>query len=401
MMQRVLTWMCLLLVFTIPWENMVELGGVGRISRLTGLLLAAAWIAAVAARGELRRPGVFHVVAFLFVEWNALSYFWTVDPEATAERLSTYVQLFVLVFILWDTITTRESLDLALEAYVLGAWVTALSLAGNYVLHGGREYQERFTTGSFQLDDVSLILALGLPPAWYLAVHGRARLLRALRWVNFLYAPLAIVAIVLTGSRTAVVSLVVSLGYALATLTRLRPRARVAALALLVGLVLASLPLVPAGTIERLRETGREATEGSVSGRLLIWREAVTTFEEHPWLGVGSGAFRGADSRHVPHNFALGFLSELGVVGFLLFMVLFSVTAVSALRQPAGLPGLWASVLATWLIGASLYNFGEKKQTWLFFSLVACGAGLLETGRPPGWQAAGEPHAVAAPAGTP
>jgi exopolysaccharide production protein ExoQ len=380
-MRRMVWCLCLVLIFTIPWENIVEFPGLGRVSRLAGLAVAAVWMAKVAWTGWVRKPRAFHVMVFLFLEWNALSYFWTVDPAATVERLFTYVQLFILVCILWDTVTTLESIHLALQAYVLGAWVTVVSLIGNYVIRGGTEYQDRFTAGTFQLDDVSLILSLGVPAAWYLTVHRRTGVLRALRWVNFLYVPPAVIAIMLTGSRTAFVSLAAGLAYMLASLARLRRPVRVTALVGLVGLVLVMAPLVPSQTVERLRATGREATEGTFSGRTFVWREAYDMFSHHPVLGVGSGAFRGADSRHVPHNFVLGFLVETGLVGFLLFASILLLAAAGAVGQPAGLSGLWGSVLMTWLIGASFYNFGEKKQTWLFFSLVLAGAGLVERRR--------------------
>jgi O-antigen ligase len=325
----------------------------------------------------VRKPRLFHAVALVFVLWNALSLLWSVDPQATATRLFTFLQLLALIYMLWDTLRTAAALDAALQAYVLGAWVTVLSLIGNHLAYGPIGYQDRFSTGTFQLDDLGLILALGIPSAWYLAVYARSgRVIRALRAVNFAYVPTGVVAIMLTGSRAALVSVAASLVYMVVSLFRVRRAVGTAALAMAAVLFVVLQPLVPPQTLERLGTTGREVAEGDLEGRVPIWREALVTFRDHPLLGVGGGAFRSADSGKVAHNFVMRSLAELGLVGFALFCGLLVVTAAHVPGQPTGLMGLWWSVLATWLIGASLYNFENKKQTWLFFTLVVVGRSL-------------------------
>ena len=379
-MRRLAVWLCIALVFTIPWENIVELPGIGRISRAMGLLVAAAWVATIAASGRIRRPGPFQVLVLLFVLWNGASLLWTVDPHATLDRVLTYAQVFALTYIVWDTLTTLESLELALEAYVLGAWVTAISLMWSFLAHGPAAYQVRFTTGTFQVDDVSLILSLGIPSAWYLAVHARGlRLVRALRWVNFAYVPLGLVGIMLTASRTALVSSAAGLAYIAASLPRLSWRARTLSLVLIAGLFLGLASFVPPATVARLGtlRASTDTTEGELNGRGPVWREAYATFQDHPLIGVGSGAFRAVNTMKVTHNFVLGFLVEIGMIGFALFVAILGLAAWNAGRQPSGRLGLWTSVLATWLIGASLYNFQEKKQTWLFLALVVAGGSLV------------------------
>ena len=59
-MRRYAYWLMLALVFTLPWENVAELPGIGRVSRLVGLLLAVTWVLAVIESGWVRAPRVSH-----------------------------------------------------------------------------------------------------------------------------------------------------------------------------------------------------------------------------------------------------------------------------------------------------------------------------------------------------
>ena len=120
-MRTITYWLSLAMIFIIPWENVVNIQGLGTISRAVGLLLAAFWVLLVVSTNRIRRPLPFHVAVFLFVLWNALSIFWSVNIDSTLKRSGTYLQLGVMVFILWDLFTTPAALRAGFQAYVLGA----------------------------------------------------------------------------------------------------------------------------------------------------------------------------------------------------------------------------------------------------------------------------------------
>ena len=54
-MRKIAFWLALVLLFMIPWENSVIVDGVGRISRLMGILVAAFWLGTVLATGKFRQ----------------------------------------------------------------------------------------------------------------------------------------------------------------------------------------------------------------------------------------------------------------------------------------------------------------------------------------------------------
>src|SRR3990172_5665179 len=189
-MRKVTYLLSLALVFAIPWENVIFLGDIGATgARLVGLLVAAIWIATVVVTGRFRRPTPFHMAVYIFVLWNLVSLFWSVDVDLTLNRLQTYLQLAALVFILWDLYVTPKALQAGLQAYVLGAYVAITSTIVNY-LSGISGVNARYGATGFNVNDLGLTLALGIPVAWHLAlIESKGRRAYTLRLMNFAYIP--------------------------------------------------------------------------------------------------------------------------------------------------------------------------------------------------------------------
>lgn len=211
----------LLLIFVIPFENTVEVRSVGTISRFIGLLAAAIWLLAVVVEGDFRRPSLFVGLVTAFVAWSCLSLFWSIDPVTTVEFAFTYIQLLVFVLLLWDLYRTTPAIRAGLQAYVLGAWVAIGSLLFNLAL-GRHGAVNRYTVGGFNADHAGLLLAIGMPIAWGLALlMASQRRGGILRWLNLAYMPLAFLGIALTATRTALITTIPAIVFAIASLGRL------------------------------------------------------------------------------------------------------------------------------------------------------------------------------------
>jgi O-antigen ligase len=368
----------LVMIFAIPWENSVLVRDVGTISRAIGLLLAAVWVAAVVMHGTMRRLGLFHGLAIAFVTWNALSVFWTIHPPATVQWVWTYVQLLILAFLLWDLYDTTPAIRAALQAYVLGAYVAIASLLLSFVSGTGMSFSKRYTVEGFNADTAGLLLAIGMPMAWTLAlVHSIRGRGRVLRWMNFAYLPLAFFGIALTGTRTALLTTFPAVLFAIASLTRLRPRQRLAiGLAAVIGFAVI-VPFVPQPSVERLLTTGSEISGGTLGGRGRIWQAGLRAFGQRPILGVGAGAFEAAIGiGKVAHNTFISVLVELGIVGATIFYTLVAYTFGQALRHPAWGARFWVTLLSIWALGASSLTWENKKITWLVLTLAAASAAV-------------------------
>jgi O-antigen ligase len=148
-------------------------------------------------------------------------------------------------------------------------------------------------------------------------------------------------------------------------------------LAALISALFALHPLVPQSSVQRLATTGSSIAEGDLGHRVYIWHEGLAVFAEHPFLGIGSDAFRTAvESNRLAHNVFLSVLVEVGIVGFVLFVIILAIAVYQAMHQPKWDARFWLTTLMVWTLGAFTLNWSWKKQTWLFLGLAVVGAGL-------------------------
>src|SRR5882762_9066546 len=91
-----------LLVFAMPWEDAITISGFGTSVRLIGMVTLGLGVLAVVERGRVRRPALGHIVMALFVLLAALSYLWSLFPEGTLIEAFSYVQLFTMVWLIWE-----------------------------------------------------------------------------------------------------------------------------------------------------------------------------------------------------------------------------------------------------------------------------------------------------------
>lgn len=383
-MRKIALALSLVFIFLIPWEGMVRLPW-GTFARFTGLAVGGFWLLTVVFTGRIRKLGAFHIMVGLFVLWNAFSVFWSDGPNRTFSHAKTWAQMLLMIFILWDLYTSRSSLLAGLQAYILGGYVAAGSALYNFFT-GNAYYTnyQRFSPGETNPDGFGFIMALGIPVAWYLAGSLNAGgLSRFWRFINYAYIPAALLGIALSGTRTALLASVVGMAFGLASLTRLRLVARIAIFVLLASAILLLLPYVESlKSFQRLGTTGTELTSGDLNNRTNNWREGLASFEQHPLLGVGGNMYRSVNSLtksnegKVSHNSYLSVLVELGLIGFIIFMMILGITFVQAWRQPKWQSWFWLTVLAVWGMGAFTLTWEARKSTWLFLSFIILSAAI-------------------------
>ena len=363
----VLLW---LFVFSVPWEETVTLFGLGSLSKLFGMAAVGSGLVTIVATGRLRRPGGVLWCTFAFVALAMASVIWASAPDSMG-RAITYVQLALLVLVLWEVANRPERVQGLMNAYWLGAFVSVVDLVRSF-LSGEQFETARFSGGNLNPNDLGLTLALGIPFAWYTFLHrtGWRRLLAAS------YIPASMFSILLTGSRGSLVPSLVAL--AIVPLTVSFRSARKLALGSTALIITAALAIfaVPEDTWKRLSTLQQEATEGNISGRLDIWRAGLQVFQERPFFGVGAGAFEWSVQSLVPpphhsHNLFVGVVVEQGVVGLLIFLCLLIACGFGIARLSGIERKIWATVAITWSIGVMSAGWHYRKTTWLLIGLVA------------------------------
>ena len=340
---------------------------------MIGILAMMTWALSIALGSQLRPTKPFHTFLFLFVFWNCASLFWSVDVVATQDRIISWVQLGLLVILIWDLLDSPTLIKFGIQAYVTGAMVGACGIIYNFL--GSTEFvYGRYSAAGQHAVNIGLILAIAIPMSWYLILkkQGDSVVETILLLLNVSYIPIACIGIALTGSRGAMVASLPAILFILPTLGRLPVWAKLFSGLAAFGGIYIGYQLIPATSLERLGSAYAELTgNGNLTGRTQIWQDAFARFMDHPILGVGSNAFKAiSESGLVAHNSFLSVLVETGIVGLLLFLALVITALIYSFELPRLESRLWTTTLLIWFLGASALTYEQHKATWLILALI-------------------------------
>ena len=366
-----------LLVFSLPIEKSVVVFDLGSISRTLSLAAFAVTLALAVWTRRVRRPNAVFLVATAYVAWCVLTVIWSVSRPASVARAGTMAQLLGMLWVVWECCRTRRGQDWLLRAYVAGAAAASLLTMARYAL-GRQTYYNRYAAPGFDPNDMGVTLALAIPMCLYLASSSRGRA----AWSVRLAAALIMAAVLLTGSRTALVAACVAFLYSALTWRAAAPAQRASSAALALLLILGVVRLAPQTSRQRLATLGDEAISGTFHGRTTIWKTGLKLVERDWAQGVGIAAFPEAvkpwlGTSPVPgmpytaHNTFLSVLAETGVPGALLFGLLLATVALFAWMLGPSERALWFTVLAVWVAGVSTLTWEQRKPTWLIFGLIS------------------------------
>ncbi len=391
-------------VFSVPWQNVIGLPGVGAVSRLTGMVALGLALLAIAVTGRFRRWHLFHVVALVFVIWAGINVL-VLGLGLVPKKFWTFVQLFLVAWMIWELAPSRKRLHGLLTAYVSGAYISALGTILEFRRNTGAS--SRFAAAGLDGNDLAAMLALALPMAWYLStVHHQP----LMRWVFRSYLAISLLAIGLTGSRGGMLATIVALLIVPLTMTKLSPGRLVTAIAILCISGSVAVAYIPETIVELLSTTRSDVQEGHFGGRFKLWVAGVRAFSRQPVTGYCTSSFKTATAPflmttpQVAHNTYLSVLVEQGIVGFLLCTWLIIAVLRSVLPLPqldrrfalvllatlavVMLPLTWEDHKPVWIILAALLGLGRA-------SVARVGPALA--GQPQQWRAAPVANAPMAP----
>jgi O-antigen ligase len=377
MLGHVLTW---LFVFTVPWQNVVSIPGLGTISKILGIGAIGATLLHVLMSGRVRPLFSFHWLALAYLMWVYLSAFWAIaKPESVLSDLMTYTQVIVMMWVIWEAGPTPRRLTSLLQAYVLGAYVAAGDTIQNFLLGTAvREDATRFAASGFDPNDLGMMLALALPMAWYISLTARNGMQR---WLNRAYFVVGTLAILLTSSRGALLAAVVAMFVIPWTLTRVGAGVRVALVVLGLGATLAAVQLVPEKSFERLATTGSEISSGTLNSRLRIWQAGIALVPIRPLHGYGPAGWYPAVGQRIgnmaPHNTYLAVMVEEGLIGLFIYLMLFMVLFKRLLAIPTFERRTGLVQLATLMIAIFPLHWHQNKASWLMLALLAVWADVF------------------------
>ncbi len=357
-------------VFSLPWEGVIVLPGVAIVSRVAGVVALGLAVLAVVISARVRRWHLMHVAALMFVLWSGFALL-ALHVNGIPQKYYTFVQLFAVLWIIWELAPGKKRLSGLLLAYVLGSYVAALDTLLLFRRAGAA--LRRFSAGGADPNYLAMTLAMGMAMAWYLALTAQRPLLR---WVCRGYLPIGLVAIGLTGSRGGLLATMVALTIVPLTMTKLSPGRLAAALVMLVLAGSLAVAYVPERLVQRFASTGSEVEDLSFGGRFKLWVAGVHVFVQKPILGVGTSGYKNAitpalgNAAQVAHNSYLSVLVEEGIPGFLLFMTMFAAVFLSLLRLPLLERRFTLILLATLMIAMAPLTWEDHKAVWFVLAAL-------------------------------
>lgn len=387
-MRRLAFYSLWLLVFTIPWQNVVTFARIGTISQLVGVVALVVGVAATFGRGGLsmRPPSLFLLLMTAFLTWALASVFWSVVPYVTIRKGITLAQLLTFAWLVREVVRNDGQRVGLAQAYVLGGFVAIASTAASFMSRAGLgDWRYRVAAEGTNPNWLSISLAVGIPLAWY--VFSR----RPRAWSRLIYlayVPLALGAIVLAASRGGMLVSVVALTAIPFTFPRLDTRGRVFSIALLaLSYLLVSSFVLPqrpdlGRNVERLASAANEITDGDLGNRTTIWSAGVRVFVEHPILGVGFGGFGMATERQLgrprdPHSTFLSVLVDTGLVGFTLFVAAIVAAAGPSFFRSGTRSSIDAFLFAALMVGLVPASWEVHKVTWFVLAWLTTGGSVV------------------------
>jgi len=381
-MHRIASLSIWLLIFTIPWQDMLMLPGIGTVSRFVGILVIAVSFFATLYLQQIR-VHLLNLAMLLFWAWGTTTYLWSINPEGTWTAIVSYFQIMVMMWLLLQWTTRAEEIKHFLSAYVLGCYVSVGATLFAYLYHMESAYK-RFAAPGFDPNDLAVIMSLGIPMAGYLAVTARQGVLC---WLYRAYPLMALGVVFLTGSRTGFLVALLGCSYMLWTYRDLSFGKKLAFPLLGIVAFLIILPYIPVDSLERIHTIGSSVSSGDLNYRTRIWAAAMESLEHDPRGGLGVLWGVGWDGfptlvtpylgePYVSHNAYLSIIMETGLIGFTLFSLIFAMVVYHVFRMPRREQGLWLTLLAMWAIAAMVLNWEFRKETWFLFALAVAHASV-------------------------
>lgn len=377
--KQLMEWTVILYTISTIIEGALFSLGSTRVAKFTAPIL----IAAVLAYALLNRiPRFFNLAlaglvgVFTIVGLTGLT---STYPELAQIRTQTFGMLVIASTALTAALAVlgRRGIVCVQRGLVAGAAMASFLIVtarsrGDFI--GVTEYERleaRASAGQADPNDIALALAITLPACLW-SKHWLPR---------YVVAPLVVAAIFFTGSRGGIAALAAGGLAAVVVLARasahpIRQTATAAGLAL-VGL-LATWALLPEALVDRFKTLPQEVSSGTMTRRTRYWQAAWAQFGESPFWGTGAGSapdlnYRISGRNQVFHNTYLSYLVELGILGFLFFLLALSAAwlgAVLASREVG-----WMVVSITIMtVGIVALSWDARKLMWL---ILITGAALL------------------------
>ncbi len=369
-----LIFMCLF-ALVIPVDSLLTPGGVPLV-KFAGVMSFTCVILLVFNGMALRGSGWFMLICLAHISWFIASFLWTSMPidyqHAHAinsqQSIKAHFYLITVVLLMFQVIRSQRDLQLLFVSFLVGCmWLIGLLLSSYEP--GARTV--RHGLQGLDANEMTVIICIGVSLAVYLLVLGRSVIWRLL---GLIYLPLAMIAVLITGSRTGLVVMLVGMSGLIVLFLKAGIIIRLASISVVAATSVWVVDAIPDKTLDRLMSTGTELSRGTLSERSITWKKAWYEFAEQPLTGQGLGSFRQSMNKHnveyTAHNSYISIAIEQGVIGLLLYLAVIMTMFWQALAMNNVQRWLLMPTLLVVTLGQMTLTLHEAMYSWFAYMAV-------------------------------
>jgi O-antigen ligase len=329
-----------------------------------------------------RSAGAAVIVVAVFFLWLIVSFSWSPAPlSQIASTLRVLVQAPIIVLIGILVLRTRRDLNIAASTYAAGAALLALYVFFHYQSLGGSSalVAYRGDVTAFKSNSNEISVSLAAAPA--IGAIAFARLRNGLR-VPLLCGLIGIIAIalIILTSRGALIA--TGAGLLAVFITSRDLRSRVGGIAALIAGVAVYQVMVITNTLPPyFIDRFQQASSDNFGHRGPGWEYGLSLFAHHPLFGVGELGFQTLLGRTglsfysgvtAPHSDYVGTLSNGGIIGILLFLLMLLVLGRIIIPGSGwSVPGIYLFVLLVVASGSGDF-FTYTHWLWAVMTFALC-----------------------------
>jgi len=367
----------LLFIFLIPWGNVIWDG----FTRIFGIAAFGSAFLLFLVHGTHKKYYMFHLLVMLFGGWLIFTLMWSPDIETGRTAATTAIQLVLISLLISLVLDNKNKLNMAYQSYVLGTVVGSSIIIYNFINGIESKYYGRYGIENYEVDGVSIILALSIPMAAYLTTQYKNKLLKLL---NILAIPLCILAIFLTATRTASIVAIIGVLYWLYTYRKSNFKIKTLLLGFFVISIIGVFTLAPKASVDRLFSSGKSISSGTLNSRTVIWGAALDQWKKSPVIGNGIGSlYFILNSSHVEyssaHNTYIQILTEDGLIGLVLYLSIIMSIFYYIFKAPVDERMFLLSLFLVSLLSQLTMNSLFDKETWFVLTMLAIHAHMVST----------------------
>jgi probable O-glycosylation ligase (exosortase A-associated) len=314
-------------------------------------------------------------------------------PSQSFDNVIEFLKNFAFILLIVNIIKTRQRLRIFTWEYLLLIAYMAASSALAYKTGNVVEAQGIIRAHGLAGTDpnsLSATLGLSLPFHFFLFRLEKNRILKAL---SLFIVVITVYTMILTGSRAGFLGL----GAAVILSWWFLPK-RLIRLFVLAAAGFTVIALMPPQYQERYASIFAKERDASSQERIEVWKKGLRMFLDHPFIGVGTGAFgtanaegysEGRKSYLKAHNLYIQTGAELGIVGLVAFfgyvaamlyyMRKYRKFIVDKFRKKTWTWGLLMAMQVSTLTLLVVGMFGHSlyRSNWFFYGALTIGIGLL------------------------